>query len=175
MNILLYKGTFVKKNIKQTHSKYYIDRFEQIFKKFLLKENFFVQLILLGKIISPTATICENTPHIFTKAKEWLEKQKPVYLCIPITQITKQNLVKDVDFVSYSNVPSYYQENLEINHMQELKHILSDGALVVLRYYLREPSVTNFKSYQDVTIKFQSLIDQERVNMYTIKVYQYFK
>ncbi len=124
----------------------------------------------MGHINSSSAIICENDPQTFTEAKEWLENKKPNYICTPINKIKPSDLIEKIDFLSYSNVPSYYSGELEVNHMQMLKPILQVGAVIVIRYYLREPKITNFDCFDDVTHLYNDLIKQEKVNMYEIKV-----
>lgn len=173
MNKLLYKGSFVKKNIPLSHGRYYIQRLEEIIQRFLLKEHFFAQLLLLGEIIFPQAKICENTPDVYHQTQAWLKDHRPLYLQKTITEITLKDLPCKINLVSYSNVPSYYQGKLEQSHMQQLKKILESHALVIVRYYLRIPENIDLTGYLDVTDQFEKVIAKEKVNMYDIKVYQF--
>ncbi|NRA45581.1 MAG: hypothetical protein HRU09_11555 [Oligoflexales bacterium] len=77
------------------------------------------------------------------------------------------------DFVSFSDVPSYFSGSEEQNYLQRLKKGLKFGAHVVIRCYLRIPEGTDLTGYEDVTHQYQDLIDAEQTQVYRIFVYRY--
>jgi S-adenosylmethionine-diacylglycerol 3-amino-3-carboxypropyl transferase len=76
------------------------------------------------------------------------------------------------DFLSLSDVPSYFQGDLETEFMQRIKPGLSPGAVVVNRYYLRK-SECDLDGYVDITENYLKLIELEKVQMYDIRIYKY--
>ena len=75
-----------------------------------------------------------------------------------------------VDFVSLSNVPSYFTGTLEREFLQEMAPGLATGARVVLRHYLHTPEATNRLGYRNLSADFQSLFLAEKVGMYEIEL-----
>lgn len=78
------------------------------------------------------------------------------------------------DFVSISNVPSYFGGDVERNFLQMAKKGLSVGAHVVYRCYLRVPEVDS-SGFRDVSEDFEYLAKKEKVQMYKIKVLKLMK
>ena len=79
---------------------------------------------------------------------------------------------KKYDFISLSDVPSYFSGDLERDFMQMIKPSLEVGAIIVTRYYLRK-SECLLNGYLDITQKYKNLLELEKVQMYDIKIYQY--
>ena len=173
MNWFLYKGNFIKKSVNESHANYFITRFDEIIQSTLLKKNFFPQIVFMGKILFSDAHICENDPYLFEQTKKWLERSKPQYLCINVTELKESDLSTKVDFFSFSNVPSYFNRDLEINYLQRLKPIFNEGAVIVIRYYLKDDSILDTDGYKDITHQYSHLVNSEKSKMYNIRIFQF--
>ena len=93
-------------------------------------------------------------------------------LLFPVKQKNIFELVKDlknIDFFSFSDVPSYFTGDIEKQFLQNIKPSLSSHGVVVLRYYLRVSEVDE-TGYEDITKEYSDLIKREKVGMYRIKV-----
>ena len=77
------------------------------------------------------------------------------------------------DFISLSDVPSYFNGHDEQDYLQRLKRCLNPGALVVTRCYLRVPENTDTTGYDDVSETYAELIRLEKMQVYQIFVYRY--
>jgi S-adenosylmethionine-diacylglycerol 3-amino-3-carboxypropyl transferase len=77
------------------------------------------------------------------------------------------------DFVSLSDVPSYFSEHLDRVYLQKLSKGLAPGALVVVRCYLRVPENTDLTGFADVTNEFHKEIAEEKTQMYRTFIYEY--
>jgi len=168
-NALLYKGRFPKKNIPGTMPKFYLKAFNRLFNQGLARNNFFLQLLFFGKLIFPEGNPIECDKKIFNLAKIGVNKAKIIYLRGNIIErITK--IVDSIDFISFSDVPSYFTGEVEKNYLQDIYPYLSPHALVVIRYYLHIPEGAIMKGYKDISENYSDQIDKEKVQMYLIKI-----
>ena len=168
-NALLYKGDFIEKNSKLSHFEYYFNAFNRLFTHDLAKNSFFLHLCFYGKINS-----FEGVP-VEAKEESFLNVKKSIAKIDLVNQDFVSYLVEGkykYDFLSLSDVPSYFQGDLERDYLQKIKPSLNPGAIVVVRYYLRV-SHADLDGYIDVTEEHRSLIDSEQVQMYDIRVYKF--
>ncbi len=168
-NALLYKGHFIEKNIPEGHFEFYLKAFERLFTQSLAQNSFFVQLCFYGKI--------QTLPGVPIEAR--IEAHKAIKDYQGAVHYLNEDLVqhlqkgdKKYDFLSLSDVPSYFKDDLEKNFMQMIRPGLNPGAIVVNRYYLRIPDC-DLSGFTEITDKHRNLVEQELVQMYTIKIYQY--
>lgn len=171
-NALLYKGHFVKKNVPISHYDYYKNAFSRIFNQTLLKANFFAQLCFFGKIIDSKAIPVEGAENNFHAVKEWLQNHTKISLVQDdfFNYFDKTSL--NFDYVSLSDVPSYFQGNNERDYLQKIYPHLNSGGIVVVRNYLRIPEGTNLIGFEDVSSNYQSYFEFEKVQMYMVRVYK---
>lgn len=168
-NALLYKGDFITKNSPLSHFDYYFQSFERLFTRDLAQKSFFLQLCFYGKIKSllgvPVEAQKENFERVH-KAKTKVDYVQEDF----VSYLAKGE--KQYDFLSLSDVPSYFQGDLERDFMQTIKPGLIPGAILVTRYYLRK-SECDLDGYVDITENYFKLIELEKVQMYNIRVYKY--
>lgn len=168
-NAILYKGSFIEKNISDSHFTFYQKAFDRLFRNGIAQKSFFLQLCFYGKIQS-----LEGIP---------IEAQEKTHQRIGKSSTQVNYLVEDMlthlsrgekkyDFLSLSDVPSYFKGEVEKNFMQMIKASLNPNAIVVNRYYLRVPAC-NLDNFVDVTDLHRDLIKNELVQMYDIRVYKY--
>lgn len=168
-NTLLYKGRFPKKNIPETMPKFYLQAFNRLFKQGPARNNFFLQLLFFGKLIFPEGNPIESNKKIFLLAKEGLKKTQISYIQGDvIDEVSK--IAEPIDFISFSDVPSYFTEEVEKNYLQRIYPYLSPHSFMVIRYYLHIPERTIMKGYKDISANYRKIIRQEKVQMYVIKV-----
>jgi S-adenosylmethionine-diacylglycerol 3-amino-3-carboxypropyl transferase len=168
-NALLYKGDFITKNSPLSHFDYYFQAFERLFTKDLAQKSFFLNLCFYGKVNSLLGVPVEASIESFERVKKSLTQVEYVQEDF-VSFLSKTS--QKFDFLSLSDVPSYFQGDLERDFMQIIRPALNPGAIVVNRYYLRK-SECNLQGYVDVTDAYKSLIELEKVQMYDIKVYKY--
>ena len=111
----------------------------------------------------------EADPSVFDDIKTSLnERNANVHLeQKDIFELVKE--IDNIDFFSFSDVPSYFRGDIEYNFLQSIKPCLSSHGIVILRYYLRISEV-NERGYEDVTKDYEDLIKKEKVGMYRIKI-----
>jgi S-adenosylmethionine-diacylglycerol 3-amino-3-carboxypropyl transferase len=170
-NALLYSGNFVKKNIKSTYVGHYMSAFDHLFEHGLARENFFLQLCLLGRIRYSEGLPIEAEPQAFQRMKNNLSNVECTLHRQSIFDYLRP-LENSVDFVSLSDVPSYLEAPLAETFLQAIRPSLKCGGVVVVRYYLRIPNRLSTESYTDITARYSDEISNEKLQVYNIRVYE---
>lgn len=171
-NALLYKGHFVRKNIPENHFSFYKTAYDRIYRRTLARENFFAQMSFLGGIKFSEGVPFEARPEAYDLIKSGLKACRVSYAREDINSLLKSGREK-FDFVSYSDVPSYFQGETERDFLQWARASLNPGAVVVLRHYLRVPENMNLAGFVDITHEWSSEISRERTQMYIVQVLRF--
>lgn len=172
-NAFLYRGHFVKKNIPDTYYDFYRLAFRRLFFNGLARENYFLQLCFLGELRFPEGSPVEALESVFNASKETLKKDPEIKLVLDNVLEYSRKSDEKFDFVSLSDVPSYFQGEDERQYMQGLKRNLNKDAVVVMRAYLRVPEGTILTDYEDISETHRLLIDKEKVQMYKTFIYRF--
>ncbi len=170
-NALLYKGDFIKKNVPESHFDYYKSSFDQLFRNDLVRKSFFAHLCFFGEIEHADGNTIEAHKDNYQKVAKSLQAGAKVQLKAKDLLSAAAEFENELDFVSLSDVPSYFSGEMERTFPAQLLPSLKSGALVVLRSYLRVPEA-DWSGYEDVTARYSSQIALERVQMYRIQVFQ---
>ncbi len=171
-NTVLYKGHFAKKNVPQSHYDYYRTGYRKLFFQGLCRENFFLQLTFLGRLIYPEGNPTEAMEPVFDAMKQKAGSVKIEFVNQDLLSFGEGSPEK-FDFVSLSDVPSYFSNTVEKNYLQRLARALNKDALVVVRCYLRIPEGTDLAGYDDVTEEFTDLVQAEKTQLYYTFIYRY--
>ena len=169
-NALLYKGDFINKNVNESYISYYSRAFSHLMIECLTKKSFFLQLCFLGEIEYAEGNLVEAKKDCFEMMKESLQTCKVIYHQNDLISEIKNQ--KNIEFISLSDVPSYFSGKLEKDFIQDLKPSLEKGALVVNRNYLRVPNA-NREGFIDIASEYQEAKRLEGVQMYRIEVLKY--
>ena len=78
-NALLYKGDFIKKNVKESYISYYSKAFSHLMRECLTKNSFFLQLCFLGEIKYAEGNLIEAKKECFEMMKKSLETCDVIY------------------------------------------------------------------------------------------------
>lgn len=172
-NALLYKGDFIKMNVPQTHFQYYFDAFERLITHSRARDSFFLNLCFFGKLNHEDASTIETKEECFKTMKSALNSKANVqFLNYDLISASEKVDKESIDFISLSDVPSYFAGDLERDYLQQLRPCLKKGAVLVLRSYLRVPE-SNLEGFVDVTPKYSAVIAKEKVQMYIVQVFEY--
>jgi S-adenosylmethionine-diacylglycerol 3-amino-3-carboxypropyl transferase len=170
-NSVLYKGSFPKKNIPEGNFEFYSTSLQRVFALAPARESFLLQLFFYGKIIYAEANPIECRADVFAQAKAGLKSTEVRYELGSILDMAAKSEIP-IDFLSLSDVPSYFSGETEKGFMQMIRPGLTADAIVVVRNYLRIPEGTNLKGYVRATSKYTHLIQKEKVQLYKIDVFQ---
>ncbi|MDD0852849.1 DUF3419 family protein [Halobacteriovorax sp. GB3] len=169
-NALLYKGDFIKKNVSQSYLDYYTEAFDHLMSEQLARNSYFMHLCFYGEIRHEDGNPVEAKEEIFYANKKALESASfQTYQEDMISCIEKRG---KFDFLSLSDVPSYFSGDLEESFLQKIKVGLNPGAVIVLRSYLRVPKCDE-TGFVDITPQFGPEIFEEKVQMYKVKVLRF--
>lgn len=172
-NTVLYRGSFVRKNIPESYFDFYSSAFRRLFANGLTRENFFLQICFLGRLQYPEGNPLEVHPDVYPLAQEALQAGTTIELMERDVLGFAARTTEKYDFVSLSNVPSYFSGAPESNYLQSLARCLNRGAIVVVRCYLRIPQGTDTSGYVVVSHDYRELAALEKMQMYRIIVYRY--
>ncbi len=167
-NSLLYKGHFVKKNIKESHFEFYRNSFKRLMYNTLMSESFFLSLCFYGELINESSNPIEANEDIFNSIKN--SNFQTSYINQDIVTYLSKTTDK-YDLLSLSDVPSYFNDELGHSFLQKITNSVNLNGVVIVRYYLRV-YLPDLSGFQDVTEQFETLIQKEKVQMYDIKIYK---
>jgi S-adenosylmethionine-diacylglycerol 3-amino-3-carboxypropyl transferase len=170
-NALLYKGSFVKKNIPEGHFEFYQKVFSRLFETHLVVENYFLQMCLYGRIVDQRGNLIETQKPLFDQLQGNLTHVALSPQCGNVLEILG-GMSEEFDFFSFSDVPSYFSGNTEREFMQMIRPAIKSGGVVVNRYYLKICQEVNLDGFEEITPDFDDLIALEKVQVYNIKVYR---
>jgi S-adenosylmethionine-diacylglycerol 3-amino-3-carboxypropyl transferase len=169
-NALLYKGHFIEKNVGESYIEYYREAFERLFTTQIARRSFFVNLCFYGRLMHPDANPVEAQPHTHAAIQAAMNAGAQVnFEQANVMQLTTSKT--QYDFISMSDVPSYFKGDLEHNFMQQIKNVMAPGGICVNRYYLRVCNA-DISGLNDVTPQFAKSIAQESVQMYRPQILQ---
>lgn len=168
-NALLYKSSFPKKNLPETFFGFYRRCFDRLFTLGPARESFFLQLLMLGELRYPEGNPLECQPELFAKVKEGIQGAQIEFLEADLTS-SEVVLAEPIDFLSFSDVASYFSGELEREYLQRLRDRLADGGVVVLRYYIHVPEGTRKQGFTDLSEDYRELTARERVGVYKFDV-----
>jgi S-adenosylmethionine-diacylglycerol 3-amino-3-carboxypropyl transferase len=171
-NTFLYKGNFIKKNQPVSHYGFYREALSKLFYQDLARKNFFLQLSFTGQIRFPEGNPVEALSENYQDIRTGLQRCQISFLRKDVIEASESAESK-FDFVSLSDVPSYFQGELACNYLQRLSRSLQIGAIVVVRYYLRTLQEADTSGFSDVTAEYHDLIQAEKTQMYQIFVFRY--
>jgi S-adenosylmethionine-diacylglycerol 3-amino-3-carboxypropyl transferase len=172
-NAVLYGGRFPRKNLPGSHFRFYVNRFRRLLYNGLTRENFFLQLVFLGELRHPEGCPIEVKPEIYKASQAALQSGTEIEFVAKDLLTFSEDTQEKYDFVSLSNVPSYFSGDMERTFMSRLKACLNPGAVVVVRCYLRIPEGTDLSGYEDITSTYQESALAEKMGVYNIMVYRF--
>lgn len=170
LNSILYRGFFPKKNIARSTYSIYKDIFTRLLRDRLPRDSFFLQLALLGELKYPEGNPDECEPQVFHAAKRALASTELRLREIDYHSFFK-NDAENVDFVSFSDVPSFLPNGEAHQFLQHMSRALVQDALVVTRGHLRvaHPNTTGFRVVSD---DYPELMIRERTQLWKVQVYK---
>jgi S-adenosylmethionine-diacylglycerol 3-amino-3-carboxypropyl transferase len=148
----------------------YHGSFSRMFMNTLARENFMLQLIFFGRVICEDALPVECQVEVFEQAKEALSQTVLSYQVGEIVQVIRE-LNEPVDFVSFSNTTSYFDEKLSQSYLQMILDRLLPSAQAVVRYFGKAPEPPVLSGYKEISEEFCSLLTGEKTQAYDIRIF----
>jgi S-adenosylmethionine-diacylglycerol 3-amino-3-carboxypropyl transferase len=147
--------------------------YERIFDAILasgrLKENFFFEMLLFGKILHVSANPLEAQRAQYEDAQSWVSTCNVRFVKSDVFDFIRDS-THTFDFVALSNVPSYLSGYRSEGYLQEMKHSLNIGARVVSRTFLNN-AAPDLDGFSNDTASARAIIEKERTQIYSIALY----
>lgn len=171
LNTLLYKGSHPIKNINLSFSSYFEQVFNALFRFLAPRQSFFLQMLFFGEIIDLKGAPIEADPEVFEQIKQGIKTCEIRFYQGDFFSIC-DSLPEKIDFISFSDILSYFPDDLGEVYMQRIKSNLSPKALTVHRYYFHITKNMDTTGYEKVTSKYLPLISREKTQIYLVDVYE---
>jgi S-adenosylmethionine:diacylglycerol 3-amino-3-carboxypropyl transferase len=170
LNSLLYKGEFPKKNLPESAYSVYRGVFDRLFTRALARESYFLQLVFFGRLEHAEGNPVECDPATYEQARRALGETEVSFVSGDVVDLVRRAEVP-VDFLSLSDVPTFFQGPLETSFLRQLRPGLGPGALVVTRGHMRVMS-PDLGGYEVVTSAYREAIERESTQLWKIQIYR---
>jgi len=164
-------GRFPRKNNPQSFYQIYRGSFDRMFQNTFAQENLLLQMIFFGQLISARANPLECVPATFHQAKAALATTEVSYVQGDVIRVIQESS-KSIDFISFSNAPSYFPKQMNQDYLSIIFPKLSRDAQLVVRNFLHLGRDTVLSGYLDISGEHKELADLERTQSYDIRVYR---
>ncbi|HHF7367137.1 TPA: DUF3419 family protein [Legionella bozemanae] len=146
--------------------------FDQMFLNTLARENYMLQLIFFGEIIFSEALPAECDPSVFHQAKKALLQTKVSYIQEDIISTLEKSENKS-GFISLSNAPSYFPNEVAKSYLSRIASQLSESATLVVRNFLNDPTIACLDGFTDVSEHYSDILAKEITKTYEIQIFRY--
>lgn len=166
----LYKGHFSGKSDRKTEEKsvsqFISDEFKRLFSTQLVRKNYFIQTLFLGKIRYEEGLPLEAHRTIFEAVKA--SKTKVNYIAGSMLDPLAQNAY---NFVSLSDTISYLPEDLANPLLQRMHVDTPAGSTMVIRSFLRAPKAMDKSGWNEDYKKSQWAQSVDGTGIYRFQIY----
>jgi len=171
-NRFLYQGHFAGSSDRRTVQEptwKMVDReISKRLREQLPRKNFFLQMIFLGEVRYEEGLPCEATSEIFHAAKSALHQGTEVrYTLGNFLEITRE---RSFDFYSLSDTITYVSEEDAREFTARLPAGVSEGALIVIRAFMRHPHLALSSGWRAHSSQSERLAEEDSTGMYQFSV-----
>lgn len=169
LNAILYKGSFPKKNIANSYYYNFKKVFNRIFTETYVRDSYFIQLVLLGKV-HYYQTIPEVNEKIFNLSKQNIKECNVMFINGDLGEQSEKIKTK-FDYISLSDVPSFLKEEKIDTLLKDMDLLVKDGSKIVYNGFLRQISFLNeYATFSDETHQYKDAIKKDSTKLwkYTI-------
>lgn len=148
-NKYLYKGHFSGRADHKTEQRapwqFIMEEFDRIFRTQLVRKNYFMQILFLGRIAYEEGLPLEAHEHVVASVKK--SKTEVRYL--------HGNLLEELpkhayDFISLSDTISYLEQRDANQILQRLNADCKAGTQMVIRSFMRAPTAIDLKGWEEL-------------------------
>jgi S-adenosylmethionine-diacylglycerol 3-amino-3-carboxypropyl transferase len=170
-NKFLYQGHFSggshHRTEKRAPSDFLIEEFDRIFRTQLVRKNYFMQVLFLGKIRYEEGLPFEAWESTFQKVKS--STTQIHYHVGNLLDVLPQ---RAWDFISLSDTISYLPNDRAENILQELSPATPSGSRMVIRSFLRAPQSVNSKGWKHLSDKDSWALQEDGTGVYRFHIYE---
>ncbi|MGZ3770192.1 MAG: DUF3419 family protein [Bdellovibrio sp.] len=169
-NKFLYKGHFSGKSEHKTEertpSQFIMEEFDRIFKTQLVRKNYFMQILFLGRIAYEEGLPLEAHEYIVDAVKK--SKTEINYLHGNLLQ---QLPYHAYDFISLSDTISYLSEHDANQILHKLAPNTKSGSQMVIRSFMRAPTAIDTKGWTELKEKNTWAQAKDGTGVYQFHIY----
>ncbi len=170
-NKYLYKGHFSggsdHTTEKRAPSQFFIEEFDRIFRTQLVRKNYFMQILFLGKITYEEGLPLEAHLSSFEAVKASTSEIR--YLNGNLLQELPQQAY---DFISLSDTISYLDAQDANQILQRLHRQTKAGSRIVIRSFMRAPTKMDLSGWQERSDLNQAAHLKDGTGVYQFHIYQ---
>jgi len=170
-NKLLYKGHFAGRSEAKTENRpphrFVLEEFERIFKSQLVRKNYFMQILFLGKIAYEEGLPYEAHQEIFEKVKT-----SPTKVNYLLGNLLEHLPKKTYEFISLSDTISYLSQEDANQVLQRLHPDNKSGLQMVIRSFMRAPTSMDSSGWEDCQDKNQWAQKLDGTGVYQFHIFK---
>lgn len=169
LNSLLYRGQFPRNNLGVSSYVLYESIFHSLYTRLLARRSFFLQMVLLGRVVFEEGLPVECHPAVYERARTALASCDVAFVRGEFLQAAAASA--PIDFLSISDVPSFLPDDAAKNYLQALAPILVNGGRIVARAHMRMiPPLMD--GYEDATCEYADDVDAETTKLWRINLFR---
>ncbi|WP_413612558.1 DUF3419 family protein [Bdellovibrio sp. HCB-110] len=169
-NKFLYKGHFSGKSEHKTEerspSKFITEEFDRIFRTQLVRKNYFMQILFLGRIAYEEGLPLEAHQHVVDLVKK--SKTEIRYLNGNLLEHLPQHAY---DFISLSDTISYLEAQDANQILQKLSSNTKSGSQMVIRSFMRAPTAIDVSGWKALSEKDQWAQRKDGTGVYQFHIF----
>lgn len=170
-NKFLYKGHFSGKSEHRTEerspSQFIMEEFDRIFRTQLVRKNYFMQILFLGRIAHEEGLPFEAHEHVVAAVKK-----SPTQIRYLHGNLLEHLPQHPYDFISLSDTISYLNEQDANLILQKLSPQTKAGSCMVIRSFLRAPTAINTQGWTELADKNSWAQKKDGTGVYQFHIYK---
>lgn len=170
-NKFLYKGHFSGRTEAKTESRppwqFVLEEFDRIFRTQMVRKNYFMQILFLGKIAYEEGLPYEAHQEIFDKVKA-----SPTKVNYLLGNLLDHLPKQAYDFVSLSDTISYLSQEDANKILQKLHPGTPSKSHVVIRSFMKAPTAIDAKGWESLKDKDQWAQAKDGTAVYQFHIFR---
>lgn len=170
-NRFLYKGHFSGKSERKTEqrtpSQFIMEEFDRIFRTQLVRKNYFMQILFLGRIAYEEGLPLEAHQDIFAAVKSASTTLR--YLN---GNLLEHLPLQPYDFISLSDTISYLDQQDANLILQILNPNTKSDSQMVIRSFMKAPSAIDASGWSELNLKNKWAQGKDGTGVYQFHIYQ---
>ncbi|MFP5520069.1 MAG: DUF3419 family protein [Bdellovibrionia bacterium] len=169
-NKFLYKGHFSGQEDRRTDQRppyqFIMEEFERVFRTQLVRKNYFMQVLFLGKVQYEEGLPLEAQRHIFEAVK-----QSQTQLHFHVGNLLEILPQQAYNFVSLSDTISYLDEAHANSILQRMHPQTPKDSTVVIRSFLKAPTAIDSQKWHQRIVEEQEAYKADGTGVYNFHIF----
>lgn len=161
----------IQKNIPMSYRKVLSSVMKKQLLNFHLRNSFYANLLLLGDLRYKSAWPIEAQETYFDKAQSGMRECNITMKHVDVIRAAK-TVKHSVNFLSLSNVASYFNAPHEQRFLQAIKPAMASNGLVISRSFLKVPFRVDTIGFENLGSLFDKDFQSESTQLYHVDIYR---